>query len=86
MSALKRKKDSTVNKTDSMTIRKTGSSYIIRNGKVTKIPLPAPSISRPFSSIITGSIPKKGTVALPGLQGIAAGKGAIVCPPVSVCQ
>lgn len=34
---------------------------------------------------MTGSIPKNGTVAEPGLVSIAPGKGVITIDPVSVC-
>ena len=36
-------------------------------------------------SKIAGSIPKKGTVAEPGLVSIAPGKGVTTIEPVSVC-
>src|SRR6266568_500710 len=42
--------------------------------------------SCPFSSTTAGSIPKKGKVALPGLVGIAPGRGVIRIDPVSVCH
>src|SRR5262245_34683747 len=42
--------------------------------------------SFPFPSTIMASTPKKGRVALPGLVGIAPGKGVIMIAPVSVCH
>src|ERR1700720_951694 len=42
--------------------------------------------SRPFSSTTAGSTPKNGSVALPGLVGIAPGNGVIMIAPVSVCH
>src|ERR1700716_4112943 len=42
--------------------------------------------SRPFSSTTAGSTPKNGSVALPGLVGIAPGSGVIMIAPVSVCH
>jgi len=35
---------------------------------------------------MAGSIPKKGTVAEPGLVSMAPGKGVTTIEPVSVCQ
>ena len=49
--------------------------------------IPLPSSSLPLSpSSSTGLIPKKGSVAEPGLVGMAPGKGEIMIPPVSVCH
>src|SRR5580765_8259023 len=42
--------------------------------------------SFPFASTTAGSTPKKGSVALPGLVGIAPGNGVIMIAPVSVCH
>src|ERR1700736_3505187 len=42
--------------------------------------------SHPFSSTTAGSTPKNGSVALPGLVGIAPGSGVIMIAPVSVCH
>src|SRR5438094_7145029 len=42
--------------------------------------------SLPLASTTAGSMPKKGSVALPGLVGIAPGKGVIMIAPVSVCH
>src|SRR5437867_2271016 len=42
--------------------------------------------SCPFSSTIIGSTPKKGSVALPGLVGIAPERGVIRIDPVSIRQ
>ena len=38
-----------------------------------------------IGSRITGSIPKKGTVADPGFVSIAPGKGVMTTDPISVC-
>ena len=43
-------------------------------------------ISSPASVSKTGWIPKKGSVADPGLVGVAPGNGEIIIPPVSVCH
>ena len=45
-----------------------------------------PSMILPSSSTSTGSTPKKGRVAEPGLAGVAPGRGVIRMPPVSVCH
>src|SRR6185369_11397146 len=45
----------------------------------------APS-SLPASSTTAASTPKKGSVAVPGLVGVAPGRGVIMWPPVSVCH
>src|SRR5207248_10350314 len=42
--------------------------------------------SSPFASTTAGSTPKNGSVALPGLVGIAPGSGVIMIEPVSVCH
>src|SRR5438477_2205219 len=42
--------------------------------------------SSPLSSTTAASTPKKGSVALPGLVGIAPGSGVIRIEPVSVCH
>src|SRR5919201_5381563 len=42
--------------------------------------------SLPVGLTIAGSTPKKGSVALPGLVGIAPGNGVIIIAPVSVCH
>ena len=48
---------------------------------------PSPSMGVPFSgSRTTGSMPKKGKVADPGLRAVAPGSGVIRMPPVSVCH
>ena len=47
---------------------------------------PLPSSTFPSSSTITGRIPKKGSVAEPGLTGVAPGNGVIRMPPLSVCH
>src|ERR1700733_1885280 len=41
---------------------------------------------RPSSLTIRGSIPGKGSVALPGLSSVIPGRGAIMMLPVSVCH
>src|SRR5438132_11728485 len=48
-------------------------------------PIFAPT-SSPRSSTTAASTPKKGSVALPGLVGIAPGNGVIRIEPVSVCH
>src|SRR3954471_2768121 len=40
----------------------------------------------PESSTTSGTMPKKGNVADPGLAGVAPGNGVIRIPPVSVCH
>src|SRR5437763_12258691 len=42
--------------------------------------------SCPFASTTAGSTPKNGSVALPGLAGIAPGRGGIIIERVLVCQ
>src|SRR5262249_56962026 len=42
--------------------------------------------SCPFPSTTAGSTPKNGSVALPGLVGVAPGRGVIMIEPVSVCH
>src|SRR5437762_12841321 len=42
--------------------------------------------SAPRSSTTAASTPKNGSVALPGLVGIAPGNGVIMIEPVSVCH
>ena len=44
-----------------------------------------PSTSLPSLSLSTMSTPRKGSVALPGLVGVAPAKGVMTWPPVSVC-
>ena len=51
-----------------------------------KFPSPAPSIILFSPSTRTGSMPKKGNVAEPGLVVVAPGRGVINMPPVSVCH
>src|ERR1700754_2395046 len=48
-------------------------------------PLPS-GTGRPSFVTISGTIPKKGRVAEPGLVGTAPGIGEIMIAPVSVCQ
>src|SRR5712664_1988506 len=48
-------------------------------------PLPLPT-GWPVSSTMSAKIPGKGSVAEPGLVGIAPGSGEIRWPPVSVCH
>ena len=45
-----------------------------------------PSTTAPARSRSCGTTPKKGSVAAPGLVGVAPGSGVIMMPPVSVCQ
>src|SRR6201986_4252039 len=40
----------------------------------------------PLSSTTSGNTPKNGSVAVPGLVGVAPGNGVIMMPPVSVCH
>jgi hypothetical protein len=40
----------------------------------------------PLSSTTAASTPKNGSVAEPGLSGVAPGMGAIMWQPVSVCH
>ena len=40
----------------------------------------------PSASTISGSTPKNGSVAEPGLSAVAPGSGVIRMPPVSVCH
>ena len=48
---------------------------------------PLPSSSLPSAgSTTTGLTPKNGSVAEPGLVGVAPGSGVIRMPPVSVCH
>src|ERR1700719_2318812 len=42
--------------------------------------------SFPFASTTAASTPKNGSVALPGLVGMAPGNGVIMIAPVSVCH
>ena len=51
-----------------------------------KLPEAAPSKILPSSSNNTGSTPKNGKVADPGLAAVAPGNGTIMMPPVSVCH
>ncbi len=53
---------------------------------IASMPAPAPTISWPCSSRITGCTPKNGCVAEPGLSAIAPGSGVIMMAPVSVCH
>src|SRR3546814_16924736 len=52
----------------------------------TRFPDPSPSMKLPPASTSAASMPKKGFVALPGLVGLAPGRGEIWIPPVSVCH
>src|SRR6195256_770336 len=53
---------------------------------ITRIPpLPLPT-GWPVSSTMSAMIPGSGSVADPGLVGIAPGSGEIMRPPVSVCH
>lgn len=46
-----------------------------------------PWISSPETgSMIAGSMPKKGSDALPGFVGVTLAMGEMTCEPVSVCQ
>src|SRR5205814_6407443 len=48
-------------------------------------PLPLPT-GWPVSSTMSANIPGSGSVAEPGLVGVAPGSGEIMWPPVSVCD
>src|ERR1700722_10800020 len=51
-----------------------------------RLPWHSPSITLPSESTISGTTPKKGIVAEPGLSLVAPGNGEIRMPPVSVCH
>src|SRR5246127_6002946 len=51
-----------------------------------RLPVVAPSSTLPCASTISGTIPKKGRVAEPGLRSVEPGSGEIRMPPVSVCH
>src|ERR1700734_3715481 len=53
---------------------------------MTSLPPTFGSTSLPSSSTTAASTPKNGSVAEPGLVGVAPGKGAIMWQPVSVCH
>src|SRR3979411_3136682 len=48
-------------------------------------PFPLPP-ECPGSSTMSAKTPGSGSVAEPGLVGVAPGSGEIMCPPVSVCH
>src|SRR5687768_17620540 len=48
-------------------------------------PLPRPT-GWPVSSTMSAKMPGRGSVAEPGLVGVAPGSGEIMWPPVSVCH
>src|SRR5437763_12846988 len=54
--------------------------------RMTSFPPTLPPTSSPRSSTTALSTPKNGSVALPGLVGIAPGNGVIMIEPVSVCH
>ncbi|KAG9508938.1 TRAF3-interacting protein 1 [Fragariocoptes setiger] len=54
--------------------------------KTIVIAVDGPSSSRPFSSTMAGCTPKNGSVAEPGLRGVAPGNGVSMGADVSVCQ
>src|SRR5665647_3905312 len=51
-----------------------------------RLPEQAPSSTLPSTSTISGTTPKNGRVAEPGLSLVAPGSGVIRMPPVSVCH
>src|SRR5256885_8446656 len=51
-----------------------------------RFPLAAPSRTLCWASTRSGFTPGSGLVALPGFIGVAAGKGEMRIPPVSVCH
>src|SRR5919204_4255160 len=54
--------------------------------RMTRIPpLPLPT-ECPVSSTMSAKMPGSGSVAEPGLVGVAPGSGEIMWPPVSVCH
>ena len=54
--------------------------------RMTSLPPEFSATGRPWSSTTSGTTPKKGSVAVPGLVGVAPGSGVIMMPPVSVCH
>ncbi len=54
--------------------------------RMTSLPPVLRGSGRPLSSTTSGTTPKKGSVAEPGLVGVAPGKGVIMMQPVSVCH
>src|SRR4029078_4052921 len=51
-----------------------------------RLPDVSPSTTLPSASTISGTTPKTGRVAEPGLSLVAPGNGVIRMPPVSVCH
>src|SRR5438874_8922971 len=54
--------------------------------RITSLPPELRGTALPLSSTTSGTIPKNGSVAEPGLVGVAPGNGVIMIPPVSVCH
>ena len=54
--------------------------------RMTSLPPELRGTGLPLSSTTSGTMPKKGSVAEPGLVGVAPGSGVIMMPPVSVCH
>src|SRR5260221_543570 len=54
--------------------------------RMTSLPPTFGGTSLPLSSTTAASTPKNGSVAVPGLVGVAPGSGVIMWPPVSVCH
>src|SRR2546425_2731540 len=52
----------------------------------TSLPPELRGTALPLSSTTSGRTPKNGSVAEPGLVGVAPGSGVIKIPPVSVCH
>ncbi len=54
--------------------------------RMTSLPPEFRGTTLPCSSTTSGTMPKNGSVAEPGLVGVAPGNGVIMMPPVSVCH
>src|SRR5437868_13962123 len=54
--------------------------------RMTSLPPEPFGTGLPLLSTTSGTMPKKGRVAVPGLVGVAPGNGVIMIPPVSVCH
>src|ERR1035438_6522426 len=72
-------------------MKRSGSPQMPRNMlghglRMTNFPPASFGTGLPLSSTTSGTMPKKGRVAVPGLVGVAPGSGVIMMPPVSVCH
>ena len=54
--------------------------------RITRRPPPSGPTDTPSFVTTSGTTPKKGSVAVPGVVGVAPGKGVIMMAPVSVCH